>query len=314
MVPLKEKIMADAIGIKKNADISKVLIVGPNGNVGKELIPELLKLGYKVRALQYRSKVEEREGLEVVEGNTLDIGSIEKAMDGVEAVCSLIRATGPGNSQFEKWFNCAVAGTANLLEVGKDAGLKRFIAGSADNVFGHITIAHYDAINENSPKRFADGYYGLFKIVEEEMCRQYYLGFDVPIVIARFGLIWTEDFASSGGGCLDRKNKRIIKKLDIRGKPLVRHDVHMDDAVQGILLSLQKDEAVGEDFNFVASAPYSSTEICGVLSARYNWPIVEQESDWHSWHISCEKARSVLGYKPQVQVLDWLGDRLAGST
>lgn len=294
----------------KNPDIDKVLVVGPNGNMGSALIPQLLKLGYKVRALQYRSEVQARKNLEVVQGNTLDLASLEKAIDGVDAVCHLIRATGPGNSPFEQWFNCAVAGAANLLETARQVKLKRFIAGSADNVFGHVTIPHHGPIDENSPKRFADGYYGLFKIVEEEMCRQYHLGFDVPVVIARFGLTWTDELAESAAGCLDRKAQRIIRRMDIEGKPLVRHDGHMDDAVQGILLSLQKGEAVGEDFNFVAAAPYSSSEICAVLSAKYDWPVVEQQTDYYSWTTSCDKARSMLGYRPGINVLDWLAKKL----
>ena len=292
----------------KHPDIDKILVVGPNGNIGSELIPELLRLGYQVRALQYRSAVEPRDGLEVVHGNTLDRPAVEAAMAGVDAVCHLIRATGPGDTAIEKWFNCAVAGAANLLETAVKVGLKRYIAGSADNVFGHVTIPHYDTINENSPKRFADGYYGLFKIVEEEMCRQYYLGFDVPIVITRFGLTWNQATVESAAGSLDRKNQRIIKRLDRDGRPLVRHDGHVSDAVQGILLSLQHDAAVGEDFNFVAAAPYSATELCAVLSAKYDWPVVEQETDWYSWTLSCEKARSVLGYRPQVNVMDLLRD------
>jgi len=117
-------------------------------------------------------------------------------------------------------------------------------------VFGHVTIPHYGAINENSPKRFADDYYGLFKIVEEGMCRQYYLVFDVPIVIARFGWIWTDDFVNSVG----RRKGTIFKLMDRDGKPLVRHDVYVDDAVQEVLLSLQEDEAVGTDFIFSAAA------------------------------------------------------------
>lgn len=299
--------MQNKVTIKKNPDIHKILIVGPNGNIGRNLIPELLSLGYKVRALQYRSAVEERDGLEIVHGNTLDVRSIEHAMDGVDAVCHLIRATGPGDSRFEKWFNCAVAGAANLLETAKKTQLKRFIAGSADNVFGHVTIPHYGSINENSPKRFADNYYGLFKIVEEAMCHQYYLGFDVPVVITRFGQIWTEDFATSIG----RGKETIIKLMDRDEKPLVRHDIFMDDAVQGILLSLQKDEAVGEDFIFSALAPYSSTELCRVLSSKYDWPVVEQKTDYYSWTLNCEKARSILGYEPQVNLLEWLEDKLS---
>lgn len=292
--------------VNKHQDIQRVLVVGPNGNVGRQLIPELIALGYRVRALQYRSPVEARAGLEIVPGNTLDPQSLADAVRGVDAICHLIRATGPGSTPFEQWFNCAVAGAANLLEAAKDQPLKRFIAGSADNVFGHVTIPHYGPLTENSPKRFADGYYGLFKIVEEEMCRQYYLGFGVPVVIARFPAIWTPVRLASGAGALDRDNQRLIKQLDRAGEPLVRHDVHLEDAVQGILLALERDEAVGQDFIFAGPAPYSSTELCATLATRYDWPVVEQPTDWYSWTLSSEKARSMLGYRPQVNLLDQL--------
>ena len=302
----------DEVVVRKNDNIDKVLIIGPNGNIGRHLIPELLKLGYKVRALEYRSKVEEREGQKIFKGNTLDPESLKKAVDGVDAICHMIRATGPGDTPCEKWFNCCIRGSVNLLEAAKEVKLVRFIAGSADNVFGHVTMRHdeYGSINENHPKRFADGYYGLFKILEEEMCRQYYLGFGVPIVITRFGWIWTEEFIGSGGGALDKKNKKIIKRLDKDGKPLIRHDTHVEDVIQGILLALQKDEAVGEDFNMMAPAPYSSSELCEILHQKFKWPIEELKTDWYSWTTDSSKARSVLGYSPQVNVLDWLRDHL----
>ena len=98
--------------------------------------------------------------------------------------------------------------------------------------------------------------------------------------------------------------------MDRNGNPLVRHEVHVNDAVQGILLALQKNEAVGQDFNFVAPEPYSSAELCKILSSKYDWPMVELKTDYYSWTTSCEKARSILGYHPQVNLLDWLRDKL----
>ena len=289
---------------KKHPLIDRILIVGPNGNVGRHLIPKLLELGYQVRALQYRSTVKAHPGLDVSEGNTLDMDSLRNAMKGVDAVCHLIRATGPGDTACEKWFNCCVRGAVNMLEAAKEQPLKRYIAGSADNVFGHTTMRHPCPINENHTKRFADGYYGLFKIVEEELCRQYYLGWNVPVVVTRFPLIWTVETAENAAGSLDRKNKKILQKLDIDGKPLVRHDAFMGDVVQGVLLALEQDVAVGHDFNFVGPAPYSSTQLSAILKNHFDWPIERQPMDWHSWTLDDTKARSMLGYRPQVDVLD----------
>jgi len=295
----------------KHPRIQKVLIVGPNGNIGRHLIPALLGLGYEVRALKYRSDVEPRPGLEVVEGHTLDEASLGRAMRGVDAVCHLIRATGPGDSDRERWFNCCVRGAVNLLEAARASSLKRYIAGSADNVFGHVTMRHDGPINENHPKRFADGYYGLFKIVEEQLCRQYWLGWQVPIVITRFPWVWTAAQTSSAAGSLDRENRKIRQKMDIDGKPLVRHDAFIDDIVRGILLSIEHDVAVGHDFNFAGPAPYSSARLCRILQDRFDWPIEPQPTGYHSWTLDDSKARSMLGYRPRVDVMDWLEAQLA---
>ena len=118
------------------------------------------RLADTVRALQFRTPVEQREGLEVVEGSTV-----------------------------------------NLLEATRGKGLRRFINGSADNAFGHTTLRHLGPITEHSPKRFADGHYGLFKIAEEEILRQYHMGHDVPTVVVRFPLIWTQPFPPPNACC-----------------------------------------------------------------------------------------------------------------
>ncbi len=299
--------------IRKHPDIDKILFIGPNGNLGQALIPVLLRLGYQVRALQFRSEVMPREGLEIVHGHTLDRGAVERAVDGVDAICHMIRPVrGIGDTAAERWFNGCIVGTKNLLEAAKAHGLVRFINGSADNVFGHTTMPHYGPIDETHPKRFADEYYGLFKIVEEAMLEQYAVGFGVPVVITRFGWVWTDVFAETGAYALDREQKQIRMRLDREGRPLLRHDVHIDDAVQGVLLALSSDAAVGQDFLFVGPAPYSSERLAEVLQAHYHWPVVEAETDWHSWASSSRKAQAVLGYQPKVELMQWLTAQLAG--
>lgn len=295
----------------KHPDIQTVLVIGPRGNVGRHLIPKLLELGYRVRALQFNSEVPAGEGVEVVHGNTLDKESLVRAVRGVEAVCHMVRGgIGPGEGACEKWFNGCVRGAVNLLEAAKDVPLVRFLAGSADNVFGHVTIPHDGPLHENSPKRFADGYYGLFKIAEEAICRQYRLGFGVPVVVTRFPLIWTADRLDDVSGALDLSRQRIRRKIDCTGKPLVRHDAVIDDVVQGLCLALQHDLAVGEDFNFVGPAPYSSDRLAAVLRRHYDWEVEDQPMDWHSWTMTSAKAESMLGYRAQHNVLDWLDARL----
>ena len=129
-------------------------------------------------------------------------------------------------------------------------------------------------------------------------------------MITRFGLIWTDDFAKNAAGALDCKNKKIRKLIDRDGKPLVRHDVHVEDAIQGILLSLQKDEAVGQDFIFASPTPYSTSQLCDIVSRKYDYPIEKIKTDYYSWTLDSSKANSILGYYPQVNLLRWLENKL----
>jgi nucleoside-diphosphate-sugar epimerase len=286
-------------------------VIGPNGNVGRALIPRLLELGYRVRALQFRTPVAAAPGVEIVNGNTLDPESLERAVTGVEAICHLFRPiNGIGDTPCDKWFNGCVAGTKNLLEAARRHPVRRFVNGSADNVFGHTTVPHYGPIDETHPKRFADDYYGLFKILEEEMLHQYYLGFGIPTVITRFPWIWTDAFVESGAFTLDREKHRIRMALDRDGKPLTRHDVHISDAVQGVLLALSHDAAVGQDFLFAGPSPYSSRELADILHRKLAWEVEPVQKDWYSWTASFQKARSVLGYRPAVNLMEWLESRL----
>jgi len=297
--------------IRKNPDIATVLVIGPNGNIGRWLIPKLLDLGYKVRALEHQSEVPAREGQEVVKGHTLDADSLKHAMDGADAVCYMIKAGAscPGENVRERWFNCCMRGSVNVLEAAKEAGLKRIVMGGTDNVFGHFTMPHAGPIDENHTKRFADGYYGLFKILEEELARQYHIGFGLPITTASFAMLRTETWGGQFNDCLDREKQQVLRRLDRDGKPFIRHDTDIEDAVQGVLLVLEKPEAIGENFLFAAAAPYSSTVVTELLAKKYGWPIVDFPTDWYSWTIDISKAKNVLGYRPQHDVFRWITEK-----
>ncbi len=64
----------------------KILVVGSTGNVGSEVVKELLKRNATVRALVRKkgAAVAKQERVEVVEGDLLDPASVEKALDGVD--------------------------------------------------------------------------------------------------------------------------------------------------------------------------------------------------------------------------------------
>lgn len=102
----------------------KVLVVGATGDVGSAAAKIAVTKGHAVRALvrstSNRDKLEEaKDKVEFVEGDILDTGSLERALDGVEGVIVSIRLT-PGEMQKGRTYkDVEEQGIKNLIEVGK---------------------------------------------------------------------------------------------------------------------------------------------------------------------------------------------------
>ncbi|MYD48787.1 MAG: SDR family oxidoreductase [Chloroflexi bacterium] len=114
----------------------RVLLTGASGYVGGRLLGVLEGGGYSVRCLVRRpenlvGKVE--DGTEVVQGDLLDRGSLERAMAGVEVAYYLVHSLGSsGDFEAEEQ-----AGAQNFADAARAAGVSRIIylggLGAADD-------------------------------------------------------------------------------------------------------------------------------------------------------------------------------------
>lgn len=260
-------------------------------------------------------------------------------------------------------FDVNVLGTFNLLEatVRYCKGCERFIFASSEGVYPEFRPV-YLPIDERHPRRPV-GMYLLSKLLGEEMTLSYYRQSGLPIVILRFGSIigagemldqryvnspvryFYVDFWLNGLKRLKERStevERTIKELEKAvkdgkrliipyrkkdGKPFQRHLVDVRDIVQGIVLALEKKEAVGEIFNLGGPPPNSFEELIPYLSKALNIPYVKivmpDEVSQFSWDyigwtkgipylaISSEKARYLIGYRPRWTMIDMLDSAIA---
>ena len=72
-----------------NLKIKNILITGGSGKVGRAVIPQLLKAGYKLRATQLPDEPVDINGIETVTGTLSDEQMVEKAIEGMDAVIHL---------------------------------------------------------------------------------------------------------------------------------------------------------------------------------------------------------------------------------
>ncbi len=128
--------------------IEKVLITGGAGFIGSHLADELLRHGYKVRALDNLTPQVHGEGrkrpsylapeVELIVGDVRDHRACEEALDGVDAVFHFAAAVGVGQSMYdvEHYTSVNNLGTAVLMEHVIKKPLKKLVVASSMSVYG----------------------------------------------------------------------------------------------------------------------------------------------------------------------------------
>jgi putative NADH-flavin reductase len=102
----------------------KVVIFGATGSVGSEAVKQALEQGHTVTAFaRDPAKFEiKHEDLRVVQGDVLDLSSVENAVQGQDAVICVLGAGRKGNVRS--------AGTRNIISAMEKTGVRRLICQS----------------------------------------------------------------------------------------------------------------------------------------------------------------------------------------
>src|SRR3954454_1777777 len=125
----------------------KVLITGGAGFIGSHLADELLRGGYRVRALDALAPQVHPEGrppeyldpeVELVVGDVRDPQAVRRALQGVDGVFHLAAAVGVGQSMYEiaDYTSVNNLGTAVLLEALVERPVERLVVASSMSIYG----------------------------------------------------------------------------------------------------------------------------------------------------------------------------------
>ncbi|PSQ43415.1 NADH-binding protein, partial [Halobacteriales archaeon SW_7_68_16] len=102
----------------------RVLVTGATGFVGSRLVPALVGRGHDVRVLvRDAAGYEPPDGVSVAEGDLLDIGSFEHALDGIDAAYYLVHSMG-GSGDFAEQDRRAAR---HFQRAADEAGIDRAI-------------------------------------------------------------------------------------------------------------------------------------------------------------------------------------------
>ncbi len=301
--------------------IKNIFVTGASGKIGRSLLPELVSVGYKIRALEFEDPVK-CKGVEVMEGDLRDVSLARKALQDMDAVIHLANC----KENKKLFLDTNIKGTFYLLDEAKNCGhIQQFIQAGSDARAGIFYCPHPFPIDETYPHSAYPGYYAFSKVLEEVMCEQYRIQYDMPITVLRFSWVHDEDdflahitlkepnfgvpIWQELAKTLDQKQyfekdiDGVANLIHPGGKPGIRHIVGMKDAVQGVILSLGNPSAIGHTFTITGPSAFSYGFAAEYISKKLDLPIVEFEYDsFYDFTHDISKARSILGYNPQYDI------------
>ena len=217
----------------------KYLVTGASGFIGPYLVKKLNANGHFCRCLVRDPKklpFDESANLEIVAGDVTRPESLKGIAEHIDCVLHL--ATLGHMSNFtvppEMFLSVNVRGTEDIMREALSSGVKRIVHCSSVAAMGICT----DNPATEKSRCFPHHPYGKSKLKAEELVRSLVKNRQLPACIVRFSMVY------GPGDWRDMlKLTRLAKKglfPKIGNRPKLTPLVHVDDAVQGILLAAEK--------------------------------------------------------------------------
>jgi UDP-glucose 4-epimerase len=309
-----------------------IVVTGGAGFIGSAVVRELLVRGYRVRVVDNMSKPSSRvpEGVEFVRGDLADPATARESFRGAKACINLAARIG-GIGYFHKLpatilseNNCIYSST---FEAAVDHKLERMIFVSSSMVFESATRfpSREDELLSLPPPFTA---YGFSKLIGEWYCRAFFDQHGLQSTICRpFNAIGPDEEAGEVVGEA-HVIPDLVKKVLSGQHPLellgdgrqTRCFTHVRDIARGIVMSLESEKAVNEDFNLGTAEEITMLEL-----ARRIHALCAPERPFEVTYVpgfasdirrrvpDGAKAKRLLGWEPTITIDEGLRECVAAA-
>jgi len=300
----------------------RILVTGGAGFIGTTLCERLIDDNELVvfdnehrNAMRY-TDLAKRSNVRYIRGDVQDSDAVMQAAEGCQWIVHLAAIAGVEEVVNHPVLTMKVNlfGTYNILEAGLRHKVERLIDFSTSEVFGSYAykVQEGDATSLGAlgESRWT---YAVSKLATEHLAHNYFREFGLPTVSIRpFNIYGPRQV---GQGAI---HAFIVKAL--QGEELVVHNdgsqirawCYVSDIVDGVLLALHKPQAVGHAFNIgnprsVVTVYNLAREIIRLSQSDSKVRFVSMERPDVELRIpSIEKARSLLGYEPRIDLEEGL--------
>ncbi len=300
----------------------KILLTGGGGFIGTNLCRalaegnELVILDNQHRDAIHLTDLTSRKNVVFIKGDVLDPDSVRAAMRGCSLVVHMAAIAGIDtvNRRPTVTMKVNMTGTQNVLEAAVEQKVERLLDFSTSEVYGSFV---YNACEGDSTIHGRVGVlrwiYAVSKLAAEHMTHCYHEEYGLPVVTIRPFNVYGPYQVGEGAiqkFCLAALDNEPIY-LNGDGSQ-IRAWCYIEDFIQGVLLCLEKPEAIGEVFNIgnhlaAVTILDLAERIVALAGSRSEIRHREELGADVALRIpSTRKALSLLGFKPRVDLAEGL--------
>ena len=298
----------------------KILVTGGGGFIGSHLVEELVRKGYKVRALvEYNSdntwgwidsfEPNLKRNLEVISGDIRDQNFVIKLIKNIDIVFHLAALISIPYSYVSprSYISTNVIGTLNFLEAIKNSNVQLFVHTSTSEVYGS---SQYSPIDEKHPLN-AQSPYAASKVAADQLALSYNKSFNLPITIIRpfntFGPRQSLRAIIPTIITQINSDKKIIKLGNLKSK---RDFSYVSDTIDGFISCIGNKKCIGKTINLGSGFAFSIQETLKIISNKIGKKTLFQidkkrlrpkESEVNDLLSSNKLAKSLINWEPKLK-------------
>jgi len=311
-----------------------VVVTGATGHIGNVLVRELLDKGYRVKAIilpgENTQSIDDLVGIEKVEGNILDVDFLRTAFKAEKIVYHLAGLVDITPDNTDLLYRVNVDGTKNVVQACLDEKVKKLAYVSSSEARYAPSGNIMDESCGFDPARVEYPYQKSKALATQAVLDGIKKGLNA-VIISPTGVIGPYDYKPSILGNL------IIKVTKLKFLPIIKGSydfVDVRDVAHGIILACENKKSSGKNY-IISGGRISVTNLLNLVKDEagkkpLNVNIPYKVAKWVStipifrkkipeltpqsidilqttYHISHEKARKELGYRPR-NILETIRD------
>ena len=292
------------------------LVTGGAGFIGSNLVDYLLERGHNVVCVDNESadndKFHWNEDAWNVNVDITDYKALKNAFSNVDYCFHLAaeaRLQPAINNPIDAVYrNCV--GTTTVLQCAREAGVKRLVYSSTSSAYGNNPYPNV----ETQPDDCLNPY-SASKAAGEKFCKMYSSLYGLETVVLRYFNVFGERCPTRGQyapviGIFDRQ-KESGEPLTIVGDGSQKRDfIYVKDIARANYLAsiMPLKDNIGEVFNVGSGKNYSVQQIADSISDNQTY-IAERSGEMDTTLADITKIGETIGWKPEVDVLEWIASR-----